>query len=60
VERVEGVDSAQAAFAKELDRVAIDATVLALLATEFATGTENPPAFESYEFVEDQVTLLTQ
>ena len=60
MERVEGVDSAQAAFAKELDRVAIDATVLALLTTEFTTGTKHPPAFESYEFIEDQVTFLSQ
>jgi hypothetical protein len=58
VERVEGVHTAHAAWAKELDRLTIEATVHPIIAAEFATVTiVHPPGFESYEFLEENLAV---
>jgi hypothetical protein len=58
MERVERMHSAHAACTKELDCEAIDTTVHADFAAEFALAVgEYTPAFESYEFLKEHVTL---
>lgn len=58
MEGVEGVDSAHAASAKELDRKAINATVRAFVAAEFAFAISGDSlAFKSDKFFKEQLVL---
>ena len=58
MEGVEGVDSAHAARTEEVDSEAIKAAVSPVLATEFtAAACVRPPAFVSYEFIKEFVTV---
>ena len=58
MKRIEGMHSTHATSTKELDSEAINTTIFAIPATEFALATSgDPSAFKSNEFVEEIIAF---